>query len=109
MNGGGLSYQKRPGDGGTLSVILNAKVGVNVVLSSPRAGERGKNDAVREGHSTDLEGCEENRRLGGRRHLFGAGGSSLSGGVKLETVAGWMGSDISSSTFYTPKIPKRYV
>ena len=39
-----------------------------MVLGSSRAGERRKDDAVREGRSTDLERCEESRRLGGRGH-----------------------------------------
>jgi hypothetical protein len=82
MNGGGLSYQKRPGDGGTLSVILHTKLGVDVVLGGSSAGERGKNDAVREGHSTDLKRCEERRRLGETRHLSKVEESGLSGDSK---------------------------
>jgi hypothetical protein len=66
MNGGGLSYQKRPGDGRTLSVILHTKLGVDMVLGCSRAGERCKNDAVREGESTDSKRGEESRR-----HLSG--------------------------------------
>ena len=42
---------------------------MNVVLGGSRAGERCENDAVREGHSTDSERCEESRRLGEMRHL----------------------------------------
>ena len=42
---------------------------MNVVLGGSRAGERCKDDAVREGYSTDSERCEESRRLGEMRHL----------------------------------------
>jgi hypothetical protein len=69
MNSGGLSYQKRPREGGTLSVILHTKIGMDMVLGGSRAGERREDDAMGEGQSTDLERCEESRRLGGRRHL----------------------------------------
>jgi len=70
VDDGGLSYQERSRDRRTLGVILHAKLGVNVVLGRSRAGERRKDDAMREGHSTDLDGCEESRRLGERRHLL---------------------------------------
>jgi hypothetical protein len=78
MNSRGLGYQKRPGGGGTLGVILHTKIGVNVVLGGSRAGERGKDDAVREGHSTDLKRCEKSRRFSERRHLSRAEEASLS-------------------------------
>ena len=70
VDDGSLSYQKRSRDRRTLCVIVHAKLGVNVVLGCSRAAERGKDDAMREGHSTDLDGREESRRLGGRRHLL---------------------------------------
>ena len=73
VDDGGLSYQKRSRGFRTLSVILHTKLGVDVVFSSPRAGERGKDNAVREGNSTDLERCEESRRPGGREHLSRVG------------------------------------
>jgi hypothetical protein len=66
---GGLSYQKRSREGRTLGVIVTTKLSVNVVLCRSGAGERGKNDAMGQGQSTDLERGEENRRIGGGRHL----------------------------------------
>jgi len=70
VDGGSLSYQERPRDRRTLSVILHTKVGsVDVVLGGSGAGERRKNDAVREGHSTDFERSEESRGLGEGRHF----------------------------------------
>jgi hypothetical protein len=44
-----------PGNEGTLCVIFHTELGVDVVLGRPRPGERRKNDAMREGQSTDLE------------------------------------------------------
>jgi hypothetical protein len=69
VDDGSLSYQKRSRDRRTLCVIVHTELGVNVVLGSSRPGERCKNDAMREGQSTDLERSEESRRLGGRGHL----------------------------------------
>jgi len=69
VDGGRLSYQERSGGRRTLRVILHPKVGMDVVLGGSRAGERRKDDAVREGHSTDFERSEESRGLGERRHL----------------------------------------
>ena len=70
VDGGSLSYQERPTSRRALSVILYTKAGgMDMVLGGPGAGERRKNDAVREGHSTDFERSEESRGLGERRHL----------------------------------------
>jgi len=70
VDGGSLSYQERPRGRRALSVILHTKVGsMDVILGGPRAGERRKNNAVREGHSTDFERSEGGRGLGERRHL----------------------------------------
>jgi len=69
VDGGSLGYQKRSRGRRTLCVILYTKVGMDMILGGPRAGERGKNDAVREGNSTDFERSEESRGLGERRHL----------------------------------------
>lgn len=43
---------------------------MNVILSRSQTGERGKDDAMREGQSTDSERGEERRRVGRGRHLF---------------------------------------
>jgi hypothetical protein len=69
VDGGGLSHQKRSRECRTLSVVVHAKLGVDVVLGRSRAGERRKNDAMREGESTDLERGEKSRRISGGRHL----------------------------------------
>jgi len=69
VDDGSLGYQKRPGERRTLCVVVHGELGVNVVLGRSRPGERRKNDAMREGQPTDLDGSEESRRLGGRRHL----------------------------------------
>ena len=73
VDGGSLGYQKRSGSRRTLCVIFDTHVGVDMVLGGSRAGERRKDDAVREGHSTDLERCEESRRLGEGRHFSAVG------------------------------------
>jgi len=71
---------------------------MDVILGGPRAGERRKDDAVREGHSTDFERSEESRGFGERRHLSReacvAGESNLSGDWS-EAGNWWLGSDIS--------------
>ena len=69
VDGGGLTYQKRSGGGRTLCVVLHTKVCMEMILGGSKAGERGKDDAVREGDSTDFERSEESRGLGERRHL----------------------------------------
>jgi len=69
VDGGGLGYQKRSRGRRTLCVILHTKVGMDMILCGSRAGERRKDDAMREGHSTDFEGSEESRGLGEGRHL----------------------------------------
>ena len=84
---------------------------MNVVLGGSRAGERRKDDAVRKGNATDLERCEESRRLGGGGHLtrvavgveFGEGFE-----VKLEAGAGWMESDMANSHFLYPQGSEGY-
>ena len=65
VDDGGFSYQKRSGECRTLSVIFHAKLGVNMSLGRPNAGERRKDDTMRKGQSTDLERGEENRRIDG--------------------------------------------
>ena len=52
-----------------MCVILHTKVCMDMILGGSRAGERGKDDTVREGDSTDFERSEESRGLGERRHL----------------------------------------
>jgi len=64
-----LSYQKGSRERRTLCVIVHTEFCVNVVLGRSRPGERGKNDAMGDGQSADLERSEESRRIGGRRHL----------------------------------------
>ena len=46
MNSSGLGYQKRARVGRTLGIIVDSNLSVNVVLGSPRAGERGKDNAM---------------------------------------------------------------
>ena len=108
VDDGTLSYQKRPRHGGTLGVILQTQACVNVVLGGSRAAERCENDAVREGHSTDLKGCEESRGLGGRRHVSQVEGLSLlrdlEGCWKLELVVGVR--HISLLVLILPQVPK---
>ena len=69
VDGGSLGYQERSRGRRTLCVILHTEVGMDMILGGSRAGERGKDDTVREGDSTDFERSEESRGLGGRRHL----------------------------------------
>ena len=69
VDGGGLSYQKRSRGRRTLCVVLHAEVGMDMALGGSGPSERRKNDAVREGHSTDFKGSEESRRFGEGRHL----------------------------------------
>ena len=69
MDDGSLGYQERSRERRTLCIVVHSELGVNVVLGCTRPGERRKNDAMREGQSTDLERSEESRKLGGRRHL----------------------------------------
>jgi len=69
VDGGGLGYQEGSRGRRTLCVVLHTKVGMDMILGGSRAGERRKDDAVREGHSTDFERGEESRSLGERSHL----------------------------------------
>ena len=69
VDGGGLGYQEGPRERRTLCVVVHTELGVDVVLVRPSPGERGKDDAMGEGQSPDLEGSEEGRRFGGRRHV----------------------------------------
>jgi len=72
---------------------------MDMILGSPGASERRKNDTVQEGHSTDFERSEESREANLSR--------DLKWGWKLERVC-WS-LTYRPPTLYIPGIPHRYV
>ena len=65
VDGSSLGDQKRPRISRPLGVIVHTQLGMNVVAGRSNTGERGENDAMGKGYSTDLERGEKSRRVCG--------------------------------------------